>query len=87
MDRAVLNKLIEERYEELRGIVFASAYTLKLSKQDAEDAFQDLVVEILEQELDPNDWKKKAYTIVGRKRTENYREGQFRQKLHRYPPT
>lgn len=61
--------------------MFASAYTMRLSKQDAEDALQDLFVEILEGQIPPDDWKKRAYTIVGRTRTRNYREVKNRKRF------
>lgn len=87
MDRDFLNQEIERRYEELRGLVFASAYTMRLSKQDAEDALQDLFVEILEEQLEPDTWKQRAYTIVGRTRTRKYREIQKSKRLANLPPT
>lgn len=74
MDRAVLNKAIESRYDEIKGRVSGYCRVHHLTKQDAEDITQDIFVEILETEADLDVWDEIVYRVAGRYRTAKFRE-------------
>lgn len=70
---SVISIALEQEYEGLRGKVFVRAARDGFSRQDCEDILHDLVVEILESQLVPEEYPTTLLKVLGRWRRERSR--------------
>ena len=64
---------LETEYEHLRSKVFVRGATYYFSRQDCEDLLHDVVIEILENSLHPEDYCEVISRVLGKTRTERSR--------------
>ena len=67
------SKELETEYEHLRSKVFVRGAKYYFSRQDCEDLLHDVVVEVLENSLHPEDYCEAISRVLGKTRTERSR--------------
>ena len=70
---SIVSITLESEYENLRGKVFVRAARDGFSRPDCEDILHDIVVEILENQLVPEEYTTTVLKVLGRWKRERSR--------------